>query len=199
MIEEIRRARALPAGQRIRLYNEIQEALGELVSDIAPDPACSPRLLPIESVEGNTYNPNTVASPELSLLEQSIRADGITMPVVVIPRGDDSAEVIDGFHRRRVASEIGRKYLVCSVLDRPICDRMASTVRHNRARGKHQVELMGSLVREMMALGWDDARIAQSLGMSPEEMLRLRQVAGAAALLASSEYSLSWGKIEDGS
>jgi ParB-like chromosome segregation protein Spo0J len=131
----------------------------------------------------------------MDLLEQSIRADGITMPVVVV--GDtERCTVVDGFHRRTVAAErLGRKWLPCSFISSSLADRMASTVRHNRARGKHQVELMAALVQSMMALGWDDDRISQALGMSVEELLRLRQMAGAARMMAASEYSRSWGLI----
>ena len=132
----------------------------------------------------------------MDLLEESMRADGVTMPVVVMPL-QDTWELIDGFHRHIVGTQrLGRRYLPCSVIDRPLADRMASTVRHNRARGKHQVELMAALVREMMDLGWDDQRIARALGMSEEELLRLRQMVGAARLLAAREYSLSWGRID---
>lgn len=178
--------------ERVAVYNAVSTALGRLVEDIAPDPALSPQLLHAAAVHGNAYNPNTVAAPEVDLLEQSMRADGITMPIVVL-RQEQSAEVVDGFHRRCVAVErLGRAYLPCAVIDRPLAERMASTVRHNRARGKHQVELMAALVRQMLTLGWDDARIAASLGMTEEELLRLRQMAGAARMLAADEYTREW-------
>jgi ParB-like chromosome segregation protein Spo0J len=181
---------------RVALYNTLTRAAAALVADVSGDPATAPQLIPVESVVGNTYNPNTVAGPEMDLLEQSMRADGITMCVVVMESGP-AWTVIDGFHRHKVGVErLGRRYLPCSVIDRPLADRMASTVRHNRARGKHQVELMAALVKSMMELGWDDARIAESLGMSEEELLRLRQMVGAAKLLAGEEYSRSWGDIE---
>jgi ParB-like chromosome segregation protein Spo0J len=180
---------------RIAFFNSTQAALAALVADITTDPAATPRLLPVGDVQANDYNPNRVASVEMDLLEQSIRADGITMPVVVM-RGPSGWTVVDGFHRRTVAAKIGRTHLPCSVLDKPLADRMASTVRHNRARGKHQVELMAALVKGMMDLGWDDTRVAASLGMSVEELLRLRQMVGAAALLAGATYSRSWGKID---
>jgi ParB-like chromosome segregation protein Spo0J len=194
---EIRRAAiGLTEAERVTFYNEAQEALGEVVAVFAPDPACSPRLLSASAIRANAYNPNRVASVELDLLENSMRADGITMAVVVMP-GEDGAEVIDGFHRRKVASErLGRKYLPCSVIDRPLADRMASTVRHNRARGKHHVDLMADLVKGMMALGWEDEQIAENLGMSVEELLRLRQMVGAAHMMADAQYSREWGVIE---
>jgi len=190
-------AHALPARDRISLFNETQRKLAALVADLTTDPAATPRLLPIGSVLANDYNPNKVASVEMDLLEQSIKADGITMPVVVMQR-DGEWIVVDGFHRRTVAAKLGREYLPCSVLDKPLADRMASTVRHNRARGKHQVELMAALVKGMMDLGWDDEHVAAGLGMSVEELLRLRQMVGAAALLAGATYSRSWGTIDAG-
>ena len=183
------------ADERVAVYNATQRALGELVADVSPDPAVAPRLLPVESIVANDYNPNRVASPELDLLESSMRSDGITMSVVVSP-GTSPGEwlVVDGFHRRMVARDrLGRRYVPCSVIDRPLADRMASTVRHNRARGKHQVELMAALVKSLFESGRNDDQVASCLGMSVEELLRLRQMVGAARMLASETYSRSWG------
>lgn len=184
--------------ERIAAYNAAQRALGALVADVTcGDPAASPQLLPVGRVHANDYNPNRVAAPELDLLEQSMRADGITMPIVVVPeRGDWT--VVDGFHRRTVgATRLGRTHLPASVLDASRADRMASTVRHNRARGKHQVDLMATLMRGMMAEGWDDERVATALGMSVEESLRLRQMVGAARLLAADHYERAWCVVDD--
>lgn len=191
---EIESLRSMPLADRVRAYNQITKLLvSRLIDDLPQDPCLAPQLLPAESVTSNDYNPNHVAFPELDLLEQSIRADGITMPVVVYPHGD-CAEVVDGFHRRLVSTtRLGRAYIPCSEIRSDRADRMASTVRHNRARGKHQVELMGDLVKSMIALGWSDSRIAESMGMSEEETLRLRQVVGVAQQLARPEYSLAWG------
>lgn len=198
LVDAIRVCAALPEAERVEVYNAASRALGEIVADLAPDPACAPQLVLATAVEANDYNPNRVAAPELDLLEGSMRADGITMAVVVMPDPDGERwTVIDGFHRRVVATErLGRRYIPCAVIDRPLADRMASTVRHNRARGKHQVELMAALVRGMMGLGWDDGRIAAALGMSEEELLRLKQMVGAAKLLAADEFSKSWGPID---
>jgi ParB-like chromosome segregation protein Spo0J len=190
---EIDSLRALPLADRVCAYNQITKLLvSRLIDDLPPDPCLAPQLWPAADVTSNDYNPNHVASTELDLLEQSIRADGITMPVVVYPH-DDVAEVVDGFHRRLVSTtRLGRVYLPCSEINAGRGERMASTVRHNRARGKHQVELMGELVKAMINLGWSDARIAESMGMPEEETLRLRQVVGVAQQLARPEYSLSW-------
>jgi len=183
--------------QRVGVYNTLVSALADLVADFAPDPALRPQLVPIGEVEGNAYNPNRVASVEMDLLETSIRADGLTMAVVTMKAAADRWEVVDGFHRRIVMGDrLGRRWIPVVELRRPLVDRMASTVRHNRARGKHHVDLMADLVKGMMELGWDDARIAAALGMSEEELLRLRQMVGAAKMLAAREYSQSWGTIE---
>lgn len=192
--------RGLETESRVDAYNALSAALGDLVHDIAPDPAVSPQLILASRVQANDYNPNRVASVEMDLLENSIRADGITMAVVVVPDGSGGGVVVDGFHRRTVAAErIGRRYLPCSVINRPLADRMASTVRHNRARGKHQVDLMAGLVKAMMGLGWGDEQIAENLGMSVEELLRLKQMVGAAKLLAAEDYSREWAPLTEGS
>ena len=184
----------LPVGERIAAYNAATQALAAIISDVSCDPALAPRLVPIGDIEANDYNPNRVASPELALLRQSIEADGITMAIVTIY---DSARrkwtVVDGFHRRVIAEELHRSHIPTTVINRPIGDRMAATVRHNRARGKHQVDLMATLVKKLLELGWDDPAIAKHLGMTDEELLRLKQIGGAAKLLAGTEYSQSWG------
>lgn len=199
IVESIDALATLPETERVAAYNEIQRALGKLVADVTHgDPASQPQLIAASSVRANDYNPNRVASVEMDLLEQSMRADGITMNVVVM-RDGDGAVVVDGFHRTTVGRErLGRRYLPCSVIDRPLADRMASTVRHNRARGKHQVDLMAGIVRNMMALGWSDERVAAALGMSVEESLRLRQMVGAARALAADHYEREWRVVDDG-
>jgi ParB-like chromosome segregation protein Spo0J len=194
---EIAAMHALSEADRVAAFNRLTLALRELVRDIADDPVLAVQLVPAESLRANAYNPNHVAAPELDLLELSIREDGVTMPVVVA-RDGEICEVVDGFHRQRVIRErLGRRYVPCSVIDRPLADRMASTVRHNRARGKHQVDLMGALVKSLLTVGWADARIAEHLGMSMEEILRLKQIVGVARLLAADEYSQSWGRVDE--
>lgn len=180
--------------ERVEAYNRLSRELRAMVSEICDDPVLSVQLLPADRVRANTYNPNRVAPPEMDLLELSIREDGVTMPVVTV-RDPEAGEweVVDGFHRRGViVDRLDRRYVPSSVIDRPLADRMAATVRHNRARGKHQVDLMGALVRALMAEGWGDERIAEHLGMSVEELLRLKQIVGAARMLAGAEYSRSW-------
>jgi ParB-like chromosome segregation protein Spo0J len=145
-------------------------------------------------VRQNDYNPNSVAPPEMALLEDSIRADGVTMGVVTFPLPEGGYEVVDGYHRRRVLTErFGARYLPIVQIDADRSDRIASTVRHNRARGKHSVDKMAQeIVGQLVAGGWDDARIGEHLGMSAEEVLRLRQIGGCAKALAGAEYSHPW-------
>ena len=180
---------------RIDVYNAGVRALADEIVDLVSDPAIRPQLIAAEFVTANDYNPNKVAHVEMDLLEQSIRADGITMAVVTCPDGAGRWVVVDGFHRRTVAvTRLGRRWVPVTEIRSELGERMASTVRHNRARGKHQVDLMGSLVTAMIAQEWSDERIAAALGMSVEELLRLKQIMGVAALLAGSEYSQAWGE-----
>lgn len=188
----------LTVEERVVLHNATQQALRAMIADITTDPAATPELAPTATVRANDYNPNAVARTELALLEESIRADGITMPIVVVRSHEgDGYVVVDGFHRSLMGRKLARSYLPVSVIDRPLGDRMASTVRHNRARGKHSVDLMSGLLEGMVRLGWDDERIATALGMSVEEVLRLRQMAGAALAMAAPAYSRPWGPLPD--
>lgn len=196
-VRAIRELASATEEERVEAYNRLSRELRAMVSEICDDPVLSVQLLPADRVRANTYNPNRVAPPEMDLLELSIREDGVTMPVVTV-RDPEAGEweVVDGFHRRGViVDRLDRRYVPSSVIDRPLADRMAATVRHNRARGKHQVDLMGALVRGLMAEGWGDERIAEHLGMSVEELLRLKQIVGAARMLAGTEYSRSWEPV----
>lgn len=192
VVAKIREAARCSIASRVGLYNAATRALRELVADVCNEPVLALQIVEIDRVVPNGYNPNRVAAPELALLEDSIRADGVTMPVVVIGDPAERVEVIDGFHRQGVIRKLGRRYIPCTVIDRPLADRMASTIRHNRARGKHQVDLMGDLVKALLEQGWTDPKIAEHLGMSEEELLRLKQMVGCARLLAAKEYPGAW-------
>ena len=155
--------------------------------------------VPIEKVRPNTYNPNAVAPPEMRLLYESIRADGYTMPIVCYyAKSQDIYVIVDGFHRYRVMLEHPDIYerengmLPVVVIDRPIDDRMASTIRHNRARGSHDVDLMSNIVAELTEMGKSNAWISKHLGMSADEILRLKQITGIAALFKDTPFSKSW-------
>lgn len=155
--------------------------------------------VPIEKIRSNDYNPNAVAPPEMELLEVSIWEDGYTQPVVVCrDEENDDYIVVDGFHRYTVLKNSKRIYerekgiLPCVVIDKDMSDRMASTIRHNRARGTHNIELMSSIVAELVEMGKGDHWICKHIGMSKDELLRLKQITGLAALFQNKEFSKSW-------
>lgn len=162
-------------------------------------PVYDVKRVPIEQVTANDYNPNSVAPPEMELLETSIWEDGYTQPVVVVyDRENDKYVVIDGFHRycvlrdsRRV-NEREQGMLPVVVLSKEMHDRMASTIRHNRARGTHNIELMSTIVSELVEMGKGDAWICKHIGMSKDELLRLKQITGVAALFQNQDFSASW-------
>ncbi|MBC5584585.1 ParB-like nuclease domain-containing protein [Eggerthella guodeyinii] len=167
-------------------------------------PAYNVIPVPIEKVKPNDYNPNAVAPPEYELLYDSIREDGYTMPVVCY-RDEDKDEyiIVDGFHRYRImldhddirAREGGM--LPVTVIDKPIDCRMASTIRHNRARGSHNVDLMSNIIAELHELGRSDAWISKHLGMDEDEILRLKQITGLAALFKDVRFGRAWEPVEE--
>ena len=157
------------------------------------------QAIPVEKVEANNYNPNIVAPPEMRLLELSIWEDGFTMPCVCYHDAErDVYILVDGFHRYQVLKTSKRVYerekglLPVVVIDRPIENRIASTIRHNRARGTHDVDLMCNIVAELSEIGKSNAWISKHLGMSADEILRLKQITGIAALFKDEEFSSSW-------
>lgn len=160
--------------------------------------------VPIEKIVPNTYNPNAVAPPEMKLLYDSIKADGYTMPIVCYhDRENDQYVIVDGFHRYRVMLEHKDIYereggmLPVSVIDKSLDHRMASTIRHNRARGSHDVDLMSNIVKELHELGRSDAWISRHLGMDRDEILRLKQITGLTALFKDVDFGEAWQPIED--
>ena len=167
-------------------------------------PAYGVIAVPIEKIEANTYNPNAVAPPEMELLYDSIRADGYTMPVVCYyDEQRDTYIIVDGFHRYRVMKEHRDIYereggcLPVAVIDKPLDERMASTIRHNRARGTHNVDLMSHIVRELHDLGRSDAWISRHLGMDADEILRLKQITGLSALFKEVPFGQAWVPEDD--
>lgn len=168
-------------------------------------PVYQVRPVPIEKIEPNTYNPNSVAPPELRLLYDSIREDGYTMPIVCYhDQTRDIYIIIDGFHRYRVMLDYPDIYkreegkLPVSVVDKPLDCRMASTIRHNRARGSHNVDLMSNIIQELHELGRSDAWISRHLGMDRDEILRLKQLTGLTALFRDVKFSRAWQAVADG-
>lgn len=162
-------------------------------------PVYNVRAVPIERVRANDYNPNAVAPPEMALLETSIWEDGYTQPIVTYyDKENDTYIVVDGFHRfltiknsQRIR-EREQGLLPVVVIDKEIGDRMASTIRHNRARGTHNIELMSVIVAELVEMGKGDRWICEHIGMSADELLRLKQITGVAALFANRDFSDSW-------
>lgn len=155
--------------------------------------------VPIERIKANDYNPNAVAPPEMALLETSIWEDGFTQPIVTYyDKATDIYIVVDGFHRYTVGKTSKRIFereqgtLPIVVIDKALGDRMASTIRHNRARGSHNIELMSTIVAELVEMGKGDHWISKHIGMSPDEILRLKQITGVAALFKNRSFSDSW-------
>ncbi len=162
-------------------------------------PVYNVKAVPIEKIHANAYNPNHVANPEMKLLYQSILIDGYTMPIVCYYIAEnDTYEIVDGFHRYRTMLEHKDIYerengcLPVVVIDKPLSDRMASTIRHNRARGSHSIELMTNIVADLVESGMSDAWIMKNIGMDAEELLRLKQISGLAALFKDKEFSKGW-------
>ena len=154
--------------------------------------------VPIGKIEPNTYNPNTVAPPEMKLLYDSIREDGYTMPIVCYyDKTRDVYIIVDGFHRYKVMKTSQRIFerekglLPVVVINKDISNRMASTIRHNRARGTHSIELMTEIVTELTKAGMSDSWIMRNIGMDRDELLRLKQISGLAELFADKEFSLT--------
>ena len=154
--------------------------------------------VPVEKVVANDYNPNIIAPPEMKLLELSIWEDGYNMPCVCYYRPEkDEYELVDGYHRYLVLKTSRRIYerekgmLPVAVIEKDMSNRMASTIRHNRARGTHNVELMSHIVSELTKAGMSDQWILRNIGMDKDELLRLKQVSGLAELFADKDFSLS--------
>jgi len=162
--------------------------------DINKHPVSRVQWVPAELVYANDYNPNKVAPPEMKLLEVSIKTDGYTQPIVVW-KTEEGYEVVDGFHRHLVGKKLGMSHLPVVVLNDENTsreERIAATIRHNRARGKHQVKAMSDIVVELSRRNWSDERIGKELGMEPDEVLRLKQITGLAELFADGDFSEAW-------
>ena len=190
----------LPLAEKVAAINALRLAIAQH-SPFSSEPVDCVLWVPSESVHANDYNPNSVAPPEMRLLQLSIMADGYTQPIVAWPDANDSFEVVDGFHRNRVGKEVGavRKRtmgrLPIAVINTERTskeDRIAATIRHNRARGKHTVDAMAEIVVDLSRRNWSDEKIALELGMEPDEVLRLKQVTGLAELFADQEFSEAW-------
>lgn len=190
---------AMPETDKIAAINHAKEALHK-ISPFASEPVDCVIWVPAEQVEANDYNPNSVAPPEMKLLEISISEDGYTQPIVAWGK-NDYYEVVDGFHRNRVGKESKavksrvRGYLPITLINHDRedkGDRIAATIRHNRARGKHQIAAMSDIVLDLSRRNWSDAKIGRELGMESDEVLRLKQITGLAELFSDIEFSEAW-------
>lgn len=195
----IEKISSLEEYEKINAINRAKTALHE-ISPFASEPVDCVIWVPAEHVEANDYNPNSVAPPEMKLLEISISEDGYTQPIVAWGK-NNYYEVVDGFHRNRVGKESKpvrdrvHGYLPITLInegreDRG--DRIAATIRHNRARGKHQIAAMSDIVLDLSRRNWSDAKIGRELGMEPDEVLRLKQITGLAELFSDAEFSEAW-------
>ncbi len=189
----------LGVSERVEVLNQIRLELHE-VSPFKEEPVDCVQWIPAEAVIANDYNPNAVAPPEMELLRHSIMEDGYTQPIVAWQH-DDTTEVIDGFHRNRVGKECKdvykriHGYLPIAAIkpdreDRK--DRIASTIRHNRARGKHKIDAMSDIVVELKRRNWTNKRICKELGMDEDEVLRLCQITGLSDLFSDRQFSEAW-------
>lgn len=197
--ELFRELEDLPLDIKVKTLNELRRLL-QMHSPFRDEPADCIQWVPGDQVEGNNYNPNAVAPPEMRLLERSIRADGFTQPIVT-HRENEKYVVVDGFHRQRVGNEAAdirqrlHGYLPIVTIRTSRSDtgnRVAATIRHNRARGLHGVLPMTDIVSTLLKLGWSDTDVARELGMDDDEVLRFKQVSGLPELFRDHEYSKSW-------
>ena len=190
--------------EQIEALNEVRRLLHE-ISPMRNEPIDFVQWVKKEHMAPNDYNPNKVAPPEMKLLRRSIAVDGYTQPIVAFRHDTDKFEVTDGFHRWRVGSEYNdvsqrvHGYLPTACInelrpDMTQSEKMASTIRHNRARGSHEIDLMVNIVAELKAAGMSDMWIMKNIGMDADELLRLKQISGLASLFADHSFSSAWVK-----
>lgn len=195
----ISRISKLDDDKKIEIINKIKIELHK-ISPMKDEPVDCVLWVKSEDIFANDYNPNSVAPPEMELLRTSISNDGYTQPIVTYPEGEVYT-VVDGFHRTRVGKECEdvrtriKGYLPITIIrpsqeDRG--DRIASTIRHNRARGKHKIDAMSEIVLELKRRNWSDKKIAKQLGMDADEILRLTQISGLAEMFENKEFSEAW-------
>jgi ParB-like chromosome segregation protein Spo0J len=199
VLKALDKLKGLDLDDKVNAINAIQKHLLE-VSPFSKEPVGAVIWVKQDDVIANDYNPNSVAPPEMKLLQKSIQEDGYTQPVVTWVNGD-KYEVVDGFHRNRVAKEVSevnerlQGYLPVVVVNDESTgrgNRIASTVRHNRARGKHSIDGMAEIVLELKRRNWSDKKIGADLGMDPDEVLRLSQITGLAEMFADRDFSKAW-------
>ncbi|HDR2162694.1 TPA: ParB-like nuclease domain-containing protein [Enterobacter cancerogenus] len=191
---------SLPESERIEAINAFRQALHE-ISPFREQPIDCVLWVKQDEISANDYNPNNVAPPEKRLLSQSLEIDGFTQPIVVTENAPHHFEIVDGFHRHEIGKTRAalkrqlKGYLPVTCLRKERQekhDRMAATIRHNRARGRHQINAMSDIVRELSLLDWSDEKIGKELGMDSDEVLRLKQINGLLEMFADRRYSEAW-------
>ena len=190
----------LPLSEKVEALNNLKIEMHK-ISPFNSEPVDCVLWVKNETVAANDYNPNNVAPPEMELLRLSISNDGYTQPIVSMDNQDGTREVIDGFHRNRVGKECEdiqarvNGYLPVVTIresQEGLNDRVASTIRHNRARGKHKVDSMSEIVADLKKRNWSDKKIGKELGMDQDEVLRLAQITGLTELFKDSQFSQAW-------
>lgn len=200
LIKQIRQILApMELPEKVLTLNRIREALSE--SSPFNDPVDLVEWIPAEKIQANDYNPNKVAPDELELLYTSIRLDDFTQPIVAYRLDPNHYEITDGFHRNKIGRypDIAEKhsgYLPLSIIDKPLDERIGSTIRHNRARGTHQIRSMSDIVVTLTKMGWSEARIGENLGMELDEIIRLKQISGLKEAFQNHTFSKSWTGFE---
>ena len=177
--------------------------MAKIPKEIKHNPVANIQWIPLEKVQANSYNPNSVATNEMRLLYISIQHDGYTQPVVTIYNEEkDKYIIVDGFHRyltmkhNKDLYDLNKGLLPVVVIEKDDNDLMASTIRHNRARGKHAITGMSNIVFEMLQNGWEDEKICNEVGLESEELVRLKHVTGFSKLFEDVEYNKSWEHIK---
>lgn len=202
--QEFERISKLEFDEQVKEINEIKMELRK-ISPFKHEPVDCVIWVKNNEVVANGYNPNHVAPPEMELLHTSIKEDGYTQPIVVW-NTEEHYEVVDGFHRNRVGKEYSditervHGYLPVVIINDEVSDkgqRIASTIRHNRARGKHEVQAMSDIVLELRKRNWSNEKIAKKLGMDADEVLRLAQITGLAEMFADREFSEAWESADE--
>lgn len=185
----------LELSEKVDTLNKIRRTL----SQYSPfdDPVDLVEWVPAHKVYANDYNPNRIAPFEMELLHTSIRLDNFTQPIVSYCIDTEHYEITDGFHRNKVGRypEIAERhygYLPLTIIDKPLAERIGSTIRHNRARGTHQIQSISEIVLLLTKMGWSDAQISEKLGMELDEIIRLKQITGLKAAFQNYEFSKSW-------
>lgn len=202
LVEELKKElEGMEIDERVESLNSIRGMLREVSPFVEPIDLVE--WVKVEEVQANEYNPNKVATPEMKLLYKSIKLDGYTQPIVTYRLENGKREVVDGFHRNMInrlhkdISERTHGYLPVTTIDKTLEERMGSTIRHNRARGTHQIRSMSDIVIELSKEGWSDEEICKKLGMDLDEVIRLKQISGLKEAFQNHEFSKSWEEFEN--